>query len=173
MIIHEVSLDLTVEDTEHTRNMLIEAVRHKNGFIVSSTGTLIAARIPSENLEEYIIFSRALGNVVSERRTGTDITDQYNDNVIRLSTLIDFRSRYLVLLERANTIAEILAIERELARVTTEIELLQGRIRQAESSVAYSSITVRFRERHETVRPGPVGWVFVGLYRGIRWLFVW
>ena len=25
----------------------------------------------------------------------------------------------------------------------------------------------------ESVTPGPVGWVFYGVYTGVKWLFVW
>ena len=80
------------------------------------------------------------------------------------------RGRYLALLEKANTVSDILGIEKELERINTEIELLEGRIKHAESSVEFSSITVRFREK---AKPGPIGWIFYGLYRGIMWLFIW
>ncbi|MDR2693406.1 MAG: DUF4349 domain-containing protein, partial [Chitinispirillales bacterium] len=80
------------------------------------------------------------------------------------------RDRYLALLEKAEAVDEILSIEKELERVNLEIEKLEGRIKYAEQSVSYSIITVYFRER---TKPGPVGWVFYGLYYGIKWLFVW
>jgi hypothetical protein len=121
-------------------------------------------------MDSFLNHARTLGNIEHESRTGTDITDQYRDNVIRLDSLTNVRNRYLALLEQADTVSDILSIERELERVNTEIELLEGRIRHAELSVAYSNITIRFNER---TRPGPIGWIFVGLYHGIRWLFVW
>jgi hypothetical protein len=65
---------------------------------------------------------------------------------------------------------DILSIEKELERINTEIEILEGRIKYAELSVTYSSITVRFKEK---AKPGPLGWIFYGFYRGIKWLFVW
>jgi hypothetical protein len=67
-------------------------------------------------------------------------------------------------------VSDILSIEKELERINTEIEILEGRIKYAELSVTYSNITVRFREK---AAPGPLGWIFYGVYRGIKWLFVW
>jgi hypothetical protein len=64
----------------------------------------------------------------------------------------------------------MLSIEKELERINLEIERLEGRMQLAEFNVSYSNITIRFREK---ARPGPVGWVFYGLFRGIKWLFVW
>jgi len=104
-------------------------------------------------MEDFVNSARTLGKIENETKTGRDITDQYRDNVIRLESLKSVRSGYLTLLEKANTVSDILSIEKELERVNTEIEILEGRIKHAELSVTYSNITVRFREK---VKPGPV-----------------
>jgi hypothetical protein len=144
---------------------------HNNkGFIVRETEDYISTRIPAENMETFLSSARTLGKIEYETKTGTDITDQYRDNVIRLDSLKNVRDRYLALLGKANAVNDILSIEKELERVNTEIEMLEGRIKYAELSVAYSNITVRFREK---AKPGPVGWIFYGLFYGIKWLFVW
>ena len=170
MVTYSATLELSVKSTEETRGVLIEQVKENKGFIVREADNYITARIPSENMEHYLSAAKALGEIENESKIGTDITDQYRDNVIRLESLKSVRDRYLALLEKAVNVNEILSIEKELERVNTAIELLEGRIKQAELSVAYSSVTVRFREK---AKPGPVGWVFYGLFRGIKWLFVW
>ena len=170
MVTYTASIRLSVKDVDGTRNGLAEHIEQYNGYITREAVNSITARIPAEYMDAYITYAKTLGNVESESKTGQDITDQYRDNVIRLESLQAVRDRYLVLLDRANAVNEILSIERELERVNLEIDLIEGRIRHAEASVAYSSITVRFDER---AKPGPLGWVFYGLYRGIVWLFVW
>ncbi|MDR0289649.1 MAG: DUF4349 domain-containing protein [Treponema sp.] len=170
MVTYTVTLRLFVSNPEETRRILVEQVNNNNGYIVIETDNHITTRIPAENMENFLSSARPLGNIELETRTGTDITDQYRDNVIRLESLRSVRDRYLALLARANTISEILSIERELERMNMEIERLEGRIKHAELSVAYSSITVSFRERS---RPGPISWIFYGLYLGVKWLFVW
>jgi len=170
MITYSASLGLSVKDTEETRIKLIEHVKINNGFIAKETENTIVARIPSENMDNYINFAKTLEKAENETKSGTDITDQYKDNILRLDNLKNVRNRYLALLEQAKTVSDILIIEKELERINLEIERLEGRIQHAEKNVAYSNITVRFRER---IRPGPVGWIFYGLYNGIKWLFVW
>ena len=170
MIAYSASLLLSVKNIEEKKNILIEQIGIYNGFIIRETENTVAARIPSENMDYYLNFAKTLGKIENETKTGTDITDQYRDNILSLDNLKNVRNRYLSLLEKANTVSEILSIERELERVNLEIERLEGRILYAVQSVAYSNITVRFRE---TARPGPVGWVFYGLYHGIKWLFIW
>jgi hypothetical protein len=170
MITYSVSLRLSVKNAEEAKKLLVEQINNNNGFIVKETDDYITTRIPYENMEIFLSNARTLGRIENETKTGTDITDQYRDNMIRLNNLKSVRNRYLALLERANNVLEILGIEKELERVNTEIEILEGKIKYAELSVEYSNITVGLRER---VKPGPFGWIFYGLYRGIRWLFVW
>lgn len=64
----------------------------------------------------------------------------------------------------------MLAVERELARATTEVERLEGQLRLLQNQVAFSTVRLTV---DEDVDPGPLGWVFVGLYEGVKWLFVW
>ena len=170
MIAYTVSLELSVRKVEGTKEALLEQVNRHNGFIVRESDNFINARIPVTNLDSFVTDAKTLGKVDNESKTGTDITDQYRDNVIRLSNLKTVRDRYVTLLEKANTVTDILSIEKELERVNTEIEIMEGRIKYAEQSVAYSNVTVRLRER---AKPGPVGWIFYGLFQGIKWLFVW
>jgi hypothetical protein len=169
MITYSISLELSVKNPAETRGILIEQVYNFNGFIVKETENYITARVPAENIEKFLNSAKTLGKTESETKTGTDITDQYRDNNIRLVNLKNVRDKYLALLEKANAVGDILSIEKELERVNTEIEILEGRIKYAEQSIVYSSVTVRFREK---AKPGPIGWIFYGLYRGLKWLFI-
>jgi len=170
MVAYSVSMELSVKNPAETRQLISEQIKINNGFIVRETEDYISTRIPSENMDNFLDSIKKLGKIENESKTGTDITDQYRDNVIRLDSLKNVRNRYLALLERANTINEILSIEKELERINLQIERLEGAIKHAELSVSYSIITVRFGEK---ARPGPIGWIFYGLFRGIAWLFVW
>ncbi|MDR2943205.1 MAG: DUF4349 domain-containing protein [Treponema sp.] len=170
MITYSVSMDLSVKNPEETRKALTELIKINNGYIAKESDNYITARIPSENMDNFINNAKALGKTENESKTGTDITDQYRDNVIRLESLKNVRGRYLSLLEKANTVSDVLLIEKELERVNTEIELLEGKIKYAELNVTYANIMVRFRE---SAKPGPIGWIFYGLFYGIKWLFVW
>ena len=173
MIAYSVELNLLVESIHETKKNLIEQVKTNNGFIVLETNNSVRTRIPAENMDNFTNNAKTLGDVERETKTGRDITDQYRDNVIRLESLKTIRNRYLGLLERAVSISEILSVEKELERINTQIELLEGQRKYAELSVEYSDINVRFEEKGEKTKPGPIGWIFVGLYHGVKWLFVW
>jgi hypothetical protein len=176
MIAYTVSLVLTVKNTDDTKKQILDQIKGNKGFVIAETQDRITTRIPAENMDGFLKSVRRLGEIYHESKEGTDITDQYRDNTLRLNTLKSVRDRYLALLEKAEVVSDILSIEKELERVNLEIEGLEGRIKYAEQSVAYSSITVRLRTESppvKPVRPGPVGWVFYGLYHGVKWLLVW
>jgi hypothetical protein len=129
-------------------------------------------------MDSFLDSARTLGEKESEEISGNDITDEYRDNTAVLTNLKKVRERYLALLDKAKTVEEILKVEAELERVNSQIEKLEGTIKYAEQSVTYSLITVKFNEKEKPVqvmkmRPGPIGWIFYGLYKGIKWLFVW
>jgi hypothetical protein len=170
MVTYSVSLKLSVKNIEEARTILITQIKNNNGFIINESENYLTTRIPAINMDNFIAEAKVLGRVENERKTGTDITDQYRDNIIRLESMKNVRDRYLALLEKANTVTDILNIEKELERINTGIELLEGKIKYAELSAAYSNITIRFAEK---TKPGPVGWIFYGIYYGIKWLFVW
>ena len=43
------------------------------------------------------------------------------------------------------------------------MRVLSGRVAMATISV----------DLEEDVSPGPIGWIGYGIYRGVKWLFVW
>jgi len=173
MVTYSIELNLLVENTDETKKIILEQVNANNGFIVLETNKSVRARIPVENMDIFTNKTKTLGYIVSETKTGSDITEQYRDNVIRLESLKTVRNRYLELLEKAGTVSDILSIEKELERINSEIELLEGWKKHSELSVAYSDINVRIDAKGEKAKPGPIGWIFVGLYHGVKWLFVW
>ena len=68
-------------------------------------------------------------------------------------------------------------VESNLAgRVTLEIEELRGKLRYLRDRVQDATITVWFVQEYEPPEessPGPLGWIFYGVYLGVKWLFVW
>jgi hypothetical protein len=173
MIAYTVTVRLDVKKVEESLRTVLGEVKTHGGFVVqesSSRYSEVTARIPAENVEPFVGRLGVLGRVSHLRRAGVDIGRQYRDDLTRLENLKTVRDRYLALLEQAVNVTEILGIERELERVNTEIELLEGKKNYAELRVSYSQVSVQIRER---TAPGPLGWIFYGLYAGVKWLFVW
>jgi hypothetical protein len=111
-----------------------------------------------------------LGEVASQEVQGTDVTEEYYDLQTRLDNAQKTRQRYLEILGQAQTVEQALLVERELERLNREIDLLTGRMNKLKHLATYATITITTTQ---PLRPGPLGYVFYGLYRAIKWLFVW
>ena len=98
-----------------------------------------------------------------------DVTAETVDVEARLRNLIAVRDRLRGYLDRASSVAEIIEIERELARVQGEIDALEARLEYLRSSVAMAEISLRV-ERPRVL--GPLGLVFAGVGWTLKNLFV-
>ena len=172
MIARSVSMELESANPEETKKKIDIEVKNFKGFVVKESSYSISLRVPSQSLDVFCEQVHKTGKLIDERKTGEDITDVYQDDLLRLNTLKTVRARYTDLLNKATKVEEMLNIEKELERINGQIELYEGRKKYSESRVAYASVSIVITEP-TTTRPGPLGWVFYGIYKGIRWLFIW
>ncbi|MHC4472739.1 MAG: DUF4349 domain-containing protein [Planctomycetota bacterium] len=170
MIIRSATVRFECDDPAVAVEKAIERTKKYGGWVQQSGKSYATVRIPDKGLEDFLVGIETLGKITEKEIRGKDVTAQHRDTKIRLENLESAHKRYRELLEKAANVAETLAVEKELERVVTQIELLKGRIRSLEKQVAYSTATLRFRKG---TSPGPLGWPFVALYHGVKWLFVW
>lgn len=137
--------------------------------MVSSDIDNVTVRIPAEKLNAFMDEVATMGEVESRNVYSQDVTEAYADMDIRLENAKKSRKRYLELLNKADKVSDILEIERELERLNTQIEQLKGQLNSYDKQIQYSSVSVRFFTK---AKPGPLGYIFVGLYKGIKFLFV-
>jgi len=91
-------------------------------------------------------------------QTGVDdITMEYVDLESRLKNQIAQEERLIEILEMAETVEDVLEIERELYRVRGEIESMTARMNHLKDQVTYATINVNLREESvatDVVKPG-------------------
>lgn len=123
-------------------------------------GTL-TIRMPAERFSSAVESLKQLGKVQTESVSTQDVTKAYTDLETRLRVKRDTADRLREILKvRAAKLSEILEAERELARVTEEIERMEGERRYYDQQVALSTITVTLQEPEAVVKPGvfsPIG----------------
>ena len=90
-----------------------------------------------------------LGNVKSISENTKDVTMQYIDLEARIANM-EAQEERMRTLERAETIGEIMEIERELGRIRGSIESMSGEFKYLRERVNYSSINIGLRKRSGT-----------------------
>ena len=107
----------------------------------------ITCRVPADRLDEAIEAVRALGQSRALTFTAEDVTADYFDVTVRINTQKALEGQLVGLLQRAsNRLADLLEIERELARVREEIDRMEGRVRLWDNQVALSSLVITLEE---------------------------
>lgn len=145
MLIYTAAFLMAVLDVDQKQTQLIARAREMGGFLAEQSTTLVRIRIPAARFEDYLDVVAQLGDVLDRRITVSDVGEEYRDVAIRIQNLEAVRHRFEQMLTQANNVETALAIQRELERVTTELELLKGRQRYLADQVALSTVTVNFR----------------------------
>jgi hypothetical protein len=128
------------------------------------SGTL-TIRVPAERFGEALAALKGLGSVKSEQVSTQDVTKAYTDLQTRLKVKRDTADRLRELLRtRTADLPDVLNAERELARVTEEIEQMEGERRFYDQQVAFSTIALTVFEPEALVEPG----VFAPIGRALR-----
>ena len=142
-------LEITVEDINSTEKEINKRVLDSGGWIVSSNlywGEIsLVVKVPAESFESFLSDSEKIGEVDSKSITADDVTESYFDLKSRIENKIILRDRFRAYLEKANSIDDILSVERQLNDVTTEIEQLEGTFRGLNRDIDYSTVTFVLR----------------------------
>ncbi|MFB6242907.1 MAG: DUF4349 domain-containing protein, partial [Halobaculum sp.] len=157
-LIRTAEVTLRVESFETARRELAAYARSTGGFVGDSTqqvhsegnrtwttGT-ITLRIPAANYSNALDVVNQTGEVRESSQQVRDVTDQVVDLEARLENLRAERDRLRQLYRRANDTEDVLAVQRELSRVQSDIERAEARLRQLKRKVAFTTIVVHLRE---------------------------
>ena len=109
-------------------------------------------RIPEQQLD---IFTSTLGDIVhivSTNESIEDITLKYTDTASHITALKTEQQRLLELLEQAESMEDILAIESKLTDIRYEMEYYQSMKNQYDNQISYATIHLDVSEvKEETV----------------------
>lgn len=129
----------------------------------------LTARIPPANVDRFIDSVSDLGKILRQAEDESDVTQEHVDLSARLDNLRVQEERLRELFERAEEVEDMLAIERELARVRGEIESYEARIAYLERQAAMATVTVELVGREPIIAPSGEDWGFVEAVRaGVR-----
>ena len=107
---------------------------------------VITFMVPAAKFDETIDLLSKMGQLKNEQISGNDVSAQYVDLQARLANEEAQRDAMLVLLKRAQTISDIIAVQTQIGQITGQIEELKGQIQYINQNTAYSTITVNMLE---------------------------
>ena len=146
------SLTMEVDEVENSSSQITEIAKSNEGFVQSSnvwTDTngdksgSVTIKVPAEKFESVFNKLKALAvNVEREDISGQDVTEQYVDLQAQLKNYRAEEEQYLGILDKADTVDDILKVTKQLSYVRGNIERVEGRLKYLESVTDFSTIAV-------------------------------
>lgn len=164
-VIRRGSIDLAVSDTRETLREVQAITRDAEGLVASLNvyeireglyGARATLRIPEKRFETVLEQLENLGKATNVQSELEDITMQYIDLESRLKNQEAQEERLMEILDMADTVEDVLEIEKELNRVRGEIESMSARLTHLKDQVTFATINLNLREESvptETVSP--------------------
>jgi hypothetical protein len=163
VLIYTAQLSMAVFQVDKALGEVETLARNLGGFLSHRTDTQITIRVPAGQFDEALKGIAGMGDVLTRNVQVEDVTEEYLDVTLRLKNARQVRERIAQLLANAKNVEESLEVERELHRLSAEIERLEGRLKYLSNKAQYSTITVTFRpEQVDDVRPAfqlPFPWL--------------
>jgi hypothetical protein len=107
----------------------------------------LTLRVPAANFDRVLSGLEPLGDVEQVNITSEDVGEEYMDAGVRLQNSRRLETRLLELLEtRTGRLEDVLAVERELARIREEIERMEGRMRYLRNRADVSTLNIELHE---------------------------
>ena len=149
-VISTASVSLEVETVQEAVDQVRTIAESVGGFVEHLTSgggpmrqrATITIRVPQTDFSGVLLRIEGLGTVHDTTQGSEDVSERFIDLKARLGSALLEEKSMLALLEKANAVSEVLAIERELARVRSEIERFQGQLDFLERRIALATITV-------------------------------
>jgi len=155
-------ITLEVVDVVQAMDEVAEVADTLGGYVVSShksegakriSGS-VTIRVLADRFDEAFDRLRQLAvDVPYESTEARDVTEEYVDLQAQLHNLEATEAQFLALLEKAETVEEILQVQKALSNVRGQIERIEGQIKYLERTSDMALIEVRLRETEKLVEP--------------------
>jgi hypothetical protein len=150
LVIYTAKFTMAVYQVDQGLGAVEKIANDNGGYLGTKKDREITVRIPRGRFEMTLAAIDKLGDVLHRDIQAEDVTDEHVDLEIRVKNARAMQRRLSDLLTKAD-VKNALEIEKELHRVTEELERLEGKLKVLKDRVAFSTITVAFEPRGATL----------------------
>jgi Domain of unknown function (DUF4349) len=163
MLIYTATLSMAVYQVEPGLDAVEHVARDMGGYLSSRQDASITIRVPRDRFDETLTRIQKLGDVTHRDIKAQDVTDEFVDLQARLKNAYAIRDKLTDLLSKA-AVKDALEIEKELGRVTEDIERMEGKLKLLRDQIAFSTVTVAFtpiaaQQVHDSSLLTPFPWL--------------
>lgn len=150
-LIVKLFINMRVDDIEKSFNDAEAMALTAGGYIRESYQNDLSGQltimIPAGKVDTFNESLKSLGKIINSNRNTEDVTDSYFDTQTRIKNLeAEIETMRNLLQKQGWKVSEILEIEREIRRLTDELETLKGYLTNLDRQVTYSEIRISFEK---------------------------
>lgn len=175
MIVRTGQASIEVDSLELSVIELRRLVQQTGGFIANTSmqsgkeqlrQAILEAKVPAARFDDLIGGLEPIGRVEFVNVSAEDVGEEFVDLTARATNARRLEERLIDLLgTRTGRLQDVLAVERELARVREEIERLDGRLRYLKSRSSLSTLSITLHEPLPLVAGHPGASVIAEAFR--------
>ncbi len=169
-LIRDVNMSVEARDFDGVLSQITDKVRELGGYVESSDVSGISvnsyggsqqryadirARIPADRLDRFVETVESAGNVTSKQEQVTDVTLRYSDVQSRKKSMEIEQERLWALLEKAESLDAVVALEARLSEIRYELESYTSQLRLYDNQVDYSTVSINMREVKDLTPTAP------------------
>ncbi|HHX36766.1 MAG TPA: DUF4349 domain-containing protein, partial [Clostridiaceae bacterium] len=148
-IILNYNVTIRVDDIAEKQKAIIDVATELGGYVESYTicddqdaSAHLVIRIPAKQAETFNTELSELGTIKSSSADATDVTFEHQDLAARLKNAERQNEKLQEYLEQAETVEDMLAVQREIDAIQERIEQLRGQIKYYDDQVAFSTFYI-------------------------------
>lgn len=138
--------DTALRDLLNTVTGMGGYVSNREDYGYGNRETMLTLRIPSTHYADFIDGLPGIANVTQLTQSSQDITDSYIETESYLTSLTTQQDRLLELMEQAENLEDLLAIEDRLATVRAELQYYASLKNSYDNRLTYSTVTLTLWE---------------------------
>lgn len=153
-VVKRAELTVDVEDAVKTSAHIAARAEAMGGYVSSSVvgrnregrnEVRITVRVSADHFTTLVEEIEELGTLVTRQISSADVTEEYVDLEARISNLRHQEKRLLEIVSQAQTVEDLLKVEKEIERVRGEIESLTARLNLLRNQADYATVSTYLR----------------------------
>ncbi len=183
MIMQNATIAIAVADPAKSMDAIIKMAEEMKGSVANSNiykthnenglelpEAHLTIRVPADRMTEAMERIKAqvpdpTTDVLSETRTGQNVTKEYTDLKSRLKNLEDAEAQLREIMASATRTEDVMSVFNQLTQVREQIEVIKGQMKYYEESTAMSSIEITVKSKSAIAPLSIGGWQPAGVAR--------
>lgn len=148
-------ISMETRDFDQTMSQVQDLVQTSGGFMASESYDKLSndmqyanleCRIPTEKLNTFLEELQQAGTITSSSKSAENITKNYYQTTGQIASLEKERERLNELMDRAESVADLIAIESQLSSVEEQLQWAQNDLAGMDLDLEYSTVSLNIRE---------------------------